>query len=141
MTERERLLKLVNSFMENATNELLYGGDFDDFFTDYLLDNGVIVLPCKVGDTVWLVDDVWHLDDKDKWEYHYEKEVVPYEIRSILISCNSKNVWTEKFRMCEVKDSKIIDHQRNLEFDSIGKTVFLAREEAEKALKEREENA
>jgi hypothetical protein len=31
-----------------------------------------------------------------------------------------------------------IDHQRNIEFDDFGKTVFLTREEAEAKLKEGE---
>lgn len=96
----------------------------------------IITPPCKVGDTVWRVDDVWHLDDKETWTYHYEKEVVEYVVRSILISCNSKGKWTKKFRICEVRNGKIIDRQRDIEFDDFGKIVFPIREEAEIALME-----
>ena len=91
--------------------------------------------PYEVGDIVWRIEDVWHLDDKETWTYHYEKEVVEFMVRSISISCNSKGKWTKKFRICEVRDGKVIDHQRNIEFDDFGKTVFLSLEAAEKALK------
>ena len=96
----------------------------------------IIVLPCKVGDTVWKIEDVWHLDDKETWTYHYEKEVVEFVVRSISISCNSKSKWTKKFRICEVRDGKIIDNQRDIKFEDFDKTVFPIREKAEKALKD-----
>lgn len=109
-----------------------------EVIANYLLEKGVIVPPCKVGDTLWKIEDVWHLDDKATWKYHYEKEILEFMVRSISISCNSKGVWTKKFRICEVKNGKTIDHQRNIEFDDFGKTVFITREEAEKTLAERE---
>ena len=98
------------------------------------MNDNIIIPPCKVGDTVWKVEEVWHLDDKETWAYHYEKEVVEFMVRSISISCNSKGKWTKKFRICEVRDGKVIDHQRNIEFEDFGKVVFPNREEAEKAL-------
>lgn len=98
------------------------------------LDGDDITPPCKVGDTVWKVDDVWHLDDKETWTYHYEKEVVEYVVRSISISCNSKGKWTKKFRICEVRNGKTIDNQRDVKFEDFGNKVFSARAEAEKRL-------
>lgn len=106
---------------------------------DHLLSEGVIVPPCKVGDTLWKIEDVWHLDDRATWKYHYEKEVLEFMVRSISISCNSKGVWIKKFRICEVKNGKTTARQRHFEFEDFGKTVFLSREEAGKAL-ERSEN-
>lgn len=100
------------------------------------MDDNIIVLPCRVGDTVWKIEDVRHLDSKDPWTYHYKKEVVEFIIRSISISCNSKGKWTKKFRICEVRDGKVIDHQHNIEFDDFGKIVFSNREEADKALED-----
>lgn len=95
----------------------------------------VINIPVSVGDTVWKIEDVWHLDDKESWIYHYEKEVVEFMVRSISIFCNSKGVWTKKFRICQVKDGKTTDWQRNIEFTDFGKAVFYIKEEAEMALK------
>ena len=99
------------------------------------MNDDVIVIPFKVGDTVWKIEDVWHLDDKETWTYHYEKEVVEFMIRSISISCNSKGKWTKKFRICEVRDGRIIDNQCNIEFDDFDKTVFSIKKEAEETLK------
>ena len=132
MSDREKLIELIVS-----ADISLFGTDksYAEVYADHLLANGVIVPPYEVGDIVWRIEDVWHLDDKETWTYHYEKEVVEFMVRSISISCNSKGKWTKKFRICEVRDGKVIDHQRNIEFDDFGKTVFLSREAAEKALK------
>ncbi len=50
MTERERLIDLILS-----ADISLFGADksFAELYADYLLANGVIVPPCKVGDTVY----------------------------------------------------------------------------------------
>jgi hypothetical protein len=129
MNEKDKLMELLF--------EAERWGDDDVYAeSDILLANGVIVPPCKVGDIVWRIEDVWHLDDRETWTYHYEKEVLEFMVRSISISCNSKGVWTKKIRICQVIDGKTIDRQRNIEFDEIGKTVFLSREDAEKTLKE-----
>jgi hypothetical protein len=138
MNERDKLIELICQITQDGCecycNHPYCSGCKD--LADYLLANGVIVPPCKVGDIVWRIEDVWHLDDRETWTYHYEKEVLEFMVRSISISCNSKGVWTKKIRICQVIDGKTIDRQRNIEFDEIGKTVFLSRsrEEAEKAL-------
>ena len=105
---------------------------------DKICEGKILELPCKVGDTLWKIEDVWHLDDRATWKYHYEKEILEFRVRSISISCNSKGIWTKKFRICEVKNGKTIDKQRNIEFDDYGKSVFLTPEEANKKLKELE---
>lgn len=99
--------------------------------TDHLLANGVVVPPCKIGDEVWMIDKVF-----DSKKRQHKTEVCEFVVRSILVSCNSKNVWIKKFRICQVKDGKIISHQHNISFDDFGKIVFLTREEAEAKLKE-----
>ena len=99
------------------------------------MNNDIIIIPFKVGDTVWKIEDVWHLDDKETWTYHYEKEVVEFMIRSISISCNSKGKWTKKFRICKVLNGKVIDVQQNIEFDDFGKAVFSIKKDAEETLK------
>ena len=52
MTSKERLKDLILS-----ADMTLFGTDksFAEVYADHLLDNGVIVLPCKVGDTVYKV--------------------------------------------------------------------------------------
>ena len=52
MTECERLIELILS-----ADISLFGTDksFAEVYADYLLANGVIVPPCKVGDTVYVI--------------------------------------------------------------------------------------
>ena len=45
---RERLIELLNGKSIDTTPDV-------EYVADYLLDNGVIVPPCKVGDTVYNV--------------------------------------------------------------------------------------
>ena len=55
---------------------------------DKICEGRMVELPCKVGDTLWKIEDVWHLDDRATWKYHYEKEILEFRVRSISISCN-----------------------------------------------------
>lgn len=83
-----------------------------------------IELPCAVGETVYAYQYQWQKDS----------EIAPYQITNITITQNKKGVWTKKYRGMQIKNGKTIDWQINFEFDEIGKTVFLTKEEAEKAL-------
>ena len=77
---------------------------------NHLLTNGVIVPPCKVGDKLYTEDSL--IDEYCYWE------IVRIEIYE--------------------DESGFVDDSGNwYSFDDIGKTVFLTREEAEKALAER----
>jgi hypothetical protein len=111
--------------------------DVNVLCTDFKDRSNFIELPCKVGDTVWKITGIWHLDDRESWTYHFEKEVLEFRARSISISCNSKGIWTKKIRICQVENGKTIDNQYYIEFCDFGKTVFLTKEEAEQALVER----
>lgn len=53
MTEREKLKELFQT-AEDMRKE---GGSIDDS-VDFLLKSGVIVLPCKIGDTVYRISSV-----------------------------------------------------------------------------------
>lgn len=46
MTDRERLVELMIEAKITAPET----GSFTDYLADYLLEHGVIVLPCKVGE-------------------------------------------------------------------------------------------
>ncbi len=67
-----------------------------------------IELPCKVGDTVWMWD--------------YKKEIYSSEIEEIMVDCRGF-----------MFDAGVIFRDRH-----IGERVFLSKEEAEQALKERD---
>lgn len=89
---------------------------------DYLIDNNVIVLPCKVGDTVYTNTSIrgWYMRKKDR----------PYEARVLFTGLNG----SDGFINVELKDGC----ELQFNFSQIGKDVFLTYEAAEKALKESE---
>lgn len=75
---------------------------------DHLIKNGVVVPPCKVGDTVY-------------YPYEYGNVVLEKTVIKIVIE----------------KEDRWLDIGVSfLPFENIGKTVFLTKEEAEQKLKE-----
>lgn len=46
MTDRERLIELIKNYNPYFQNEKL---------ADYLLENGVVILPCEVGNTLFTI--------------------------------------------------------------------------------------
>ena len=111
----------INNFMCNHTERTV----------DYLLANGVIVPPCKVGDTLWVV---WSLTKSSK------KYVYPVRVYALRYDDKKNNM-----RVCTNGEFKIESYdgyythyyRGTFPQENIGKTVFLTKEEAEKALEER----
>lgn len=107
---RDRLIELLCGHYMNTIS------DAEDV-ADYLLANGVIVLPCNIGDTVY-----------DAREYIYG---VPcpeiYEMKSDDINIEKDN---------KSGEYRFIYDDAYISFDEFGKGLFLTREEAEQALKE-----
>ena len=103
---RERLAELIKKGIDKHESTIEnYVHPEWEFIADYLLDNGVVVLSCKVGDTVYQTDGI----------RIYELEVFDVSIRR-----NKPYYETESI---------------DFDDDAIGKTVFLTREEAEAKLK------
>ena len=119
MTERERLMQ----FMIDAKRNDPETKPWSEWLVDYLFDHGVIVPPVKVGDTVY-AHDFCQTDDTEGFY-----EAVPVIVEQISIS--NKGVWVD----C----SYPADRTAHL-LSAFGKTLFLTKEEAEAALKEREQN-
>ena len=92
MSDRERLIDLIREAKKHTKNMI---------FADYLLEHGIIVLPCKAGDTLYCESAI-------KGHITYLK----------------------------APDLEWIFENREI----FGKEIFLNREEAERALKERENN-
>ena len=91
-----------------------------DFTADYLLANGVVCPPCKVGDKVFYVNEVC---DENADEY---LDISVGEV--ISFSMQKEGLWM----YCRYEDGLTYWH---LVADDFGKTVFLTKEEAEQALK------
>lgn len=93
---------------------------YEERTADLLLEHGVTALPCKVGDRLYEVTG--------------RKTVSVYKVRAIRVELFSLFIeWdiVEGFAWQSLSD---------INAGEIGKTVFLTREEAEQALKERENN-
>ncbi len=91
----------------------------------------LVVLPCKVRDTVWVITHPFNVfDDFDFYEDAHD-EIYESYISSV--------TFYEDSNQCRIyaKETKQFIKAYFMESD-FGKTVFLTREEAEKALKEME---
>lgn len=89
---------------------------------DHLIAKGVIVPPCKVGDMVYELFDVPAFYDIS--ELVVENVIVGINPPKCEVFCRSKKS-NGRYRFCD---------------DAFGLTLFFTKEEAEKALKERENN-
>ena len=99
---------------------------------DHLLANGVIAPPCKVGDTLWIR---WSLSQGHK------KDIYPVKVYALRFDTkkNNKRICVEgHFKITSYGGSYTHYYNGTFAWESIGKTVFLTKEEAEKALAERE---
>ena len=110
---RDRLIELIS--------QVQYMGGLEGRLADHLLSEGVIVPPCKVGDKLYEISS---------------GEVLNCTVEIIDISL------TERMSMYIDISIKYPTYSaiETIEMDYFGKTVFLTREEAEKALAERSEN-
>lgn len=81
---------------------------YEERTADLLLEHGVTALPCKVGDTIYQTDGV--------------------------------RIYTSTIYEITYTENKVIFVTENVDFDerAINNSIFLDREEAERALKERE---
>lgn len=124
MTERERLVELISDagcpIREQRCLGCKYLESEDclvEVIADQLLANGVIVLPCRVGDTVWFIKSL----------FGYAKQPMCGKVYAIK-TYTSENIFT----FCVTMDNSRAT--RTFTSADIGKTAFLTKEEAEKAL-------
>ena len=126
---RDRLIELLNFVQCKAECcSALDGGRCGDLdhldrcqietITDHLIANGVVLPPCKVGDTVYTI---------------FEREIEILEIIQIKTEENSKGI----SRCYDARNNFLI-----MPFSDchIGKSIFLTKDQAEQKLKELSEN-
>ena len=117
MTERERLIELLMKGELEADKQGVFNCSQSkwkaEIMADFLLENGVIVPPCKVDDMVYIFE---------RGSY-----IIP-------ICGQGKPHWEIKIEKCSFKYWLLDNHK-------FGVNMFFTREEAENALKERENNA
>lgn len=120
---RERLIELLLNCYDSTDLQYYDLTDLTDKFmggaedlADYLLENNVVVLPCKVGDVVYTT---------------YDGSLSEYKVMDLIRNDFWWAVLYNPYCAPEHQNEKSC-----LDF-SLGRFVFLTREEAEKALKER----
>ncbi len=118
MTDRDKLIELIycagRDYDDYVDSQHEMGmsahEDFDEWLADELLANGVILPPCKVGQTVWFIRN--------------KTEVIATCIEKIILKHGGLYI-----KLCH-------NSMYETTCRSIGKTVFLTKEEAEEKLKE-----
>ncbi len=110
-TDRDRLIKLIGDKITTSEFENYNSFEYAEHLADHLLINGMIVPPCKVGDTVYRING---------------SRIEKFKVARFVIS--SYGIRAEDLYGVQVAL-----------IDDFGKTVFLTKEEAEKALAERSE--
>ena len=122
MTEREKLMELLSKApLGNYPLGEQFSNGTVEKIADYLLENGVIMPPVKIGDMVW-DNDFGHPQGYD---------VTGFDVGRTM---DNEVEHSELFVYCESWGGTITF---SFPVSAIGKTVFLTREEAEKALAER----
>ena len=111
---KEKLIELLNAMIgenkdKNITTEVM---------ADYLIQNGVVVLPCKVWDKAYLIKD---------------NIIEPCTVEGIHYTARKNYVRLKPYFQPYIGNQSVY-HKPSI--SSFGKIVFLSCEEAEKALKE-----
>lgn len=110
--ERSKLMRLIENFSGN-------GIVYCSLFTEFLLQNGVILPPAEVDQTVFI---------------HYNGDVAPARVIAIYIDRQGG-----MFDLAvETKVETTVGYQhvicKDFRFDDVGKTLFLSRQAAEEML-------
>lgn len=119
MTDRDRLIELVDKAKEEYANDITDHTE-TDYIVETLLNEGVIVPPCKVGDKVYVV----YPDPRYNWG-NKELKMLELKVYAFHYFNNKANV--------EIRgDGNYI----NWDTSCFGVSVFLTKDEAEQKLKE-----
>lgn len=138
LTERERNVDGTGVAKEEITDGLLkpFAEKILTKLADYedLEECGLLVrLPCKAGDTCWVVTSPINVFDYDEYDGDTEYEVYESFLSSVSYYASGK-----QFRIyAKVTNSFIAAYFRECDF---GESIFFTREEAEKKLEEMKKN-
>ena len=119
MSEKERLVELLlesGPIKERDLDDDWGDNEISDI-AEHLLENGVVVLPCKINDHVWFIKSAFSVLVKP-----IEARII--DIRGISID---RNILYESITLYN-------DLTRRFTSNDIGTKVFLTKEEAEQAI-------
>lgn len=127
--EQKRLVELIKATPHGTKTlgDVLDSLYIENVMVKHLIANGVIVPPCKVGDTVYYINGRYEKQGRKKVHIEFvdigivDNMVIGDKGVPQIDVCTDENEWT----MWTMFDSE----------DDFGKTVFLTKEEAEQALR------
>lgn len=122
MTERERLIDLINDGKDIYPTIPIINGlrpDLAVFLADHLLANGVILPPVALGSR--------------------QKVYVPIDGTTVVYETKVYGIGVDEDGDMVINPHEYPEGAFSISGYNIGKTVFLTKEEAERALKERSE--
>ena len=117
---RDRLIESIDDYISTVEVKDWYSEELDEGLADHLLADGWIRPPCKIGQKAWLVFTPKYPanpKDKGKWFIHQDG------VQRIIYGAKGLSIETWNMGTIPAKE--------------IGKKLFFSEEEAEKALKEK----
>lgn len=118
--ERKRLVELVDNFCKKELGTQFYKSVLEKL-ADYLLANGIVVPPFKIGETLYDISEyVYGIPSPEIYEMENDRMTI------------------EKL---EDGDFTFIYEDAEIRHEDMGEVIFTSREEAEKMLKEGKEDA
>ena len=125
---RDRLIELLNKKYDHFCDQCGVNKDshYTDNLADYLLENGVIVPPCNVGDTVYVIEPCHCYNNYSEFDKCHHRRT-------------KATKWLEMVRVPtkhHTRCLKLFERPFKIEYmNKFGKTVFLTREEAKAKLR------
>lgn len=135
---RDKLIELISQMQDCGEKETDFTTHIrtNERLADYLIANGVIVPPCKIGQEVWYLTNACDgCKSMDDWCHKGCKK--PTGMTKIASGIVHKfDISGNGFNYIETYGKDDYYHDHSFRFDSIGKTVFLTEKEAKRALAE-----
>ena len=122
-----KLAELLKKADENTERKFIT--DYEDAILDnaeYLIANGVIVPPCKIGDTVYCINTFFQDDPR----------INECEVDTLHITSGKNRIGQKKPSYALVRNKNMKSLSTRIYFENFGEDVFLTKEEAEQKLKE-----
>ena len=129
--------------MRNRLANLLYEAEGQvnneyptvEMVADYLIENDVIVPPCKVGDTVYCIATVHDaLHPTFSWGCCEKYRIVKCTCKSIDVKLSAYVEYTQIYCTDKTEDSKFTQFSFLLKPEDFGTEAFLSEEEAKEIL-------
>ena len=143
---RDSLIDIITTAIARCSVKRASGETVDNaaVIADALIEKGVIVPPCKVGDTVYAITNCENILMYHDNDYYTGTGAIecPFENSCNFEECDDSNLRIFETRVVTTHCEEgfgwtfwCAHIHKDFMFSEIGKTVFLTREEAEQALK------